>query len=57
MLPGGVRAVVSDLDGTIVLPGGQLSPATIASVQALRAGKDVIVDAPTGRRPFSAARR
>jgi hydroxymethylpyrimidine pyrophosphatase-like HAD family hydrolase len=46
----GVRAVVSDLDGTIVLPGGVLSPATIAAVQALHAADIAFVPA-TARTP------
>jgi hydroxymethylpyrimidine pyrophosphatase-like HAD family hydrolase len=50
VLPGGVRAVVSDLDGTIVLPGGLLSPATIAAVQALHAAGIPFIPA-TARTP------
>jgi hydroxymethylpyrimidine pyrophosphatase-like HAD family hydrolase len=45
VLPGGVRAVVSDLDGTIVLAGGLLSPATVSAVRALRAADIAFVPA------------
>ena len=50
MLPGRLRAVVSDLDGTIVLRGGGLSAATVAAVRALR-GAGVAFLPASGRTP------
>jgi hydroxymethylpyrimidine pyrophosphatase-like HAD family hydrolase len=50
VLPGRLRAVVSDLDGTIVPRGSGLSDATVAAVRALRAA-DVAFLPASGRTP------
>lgn len=53
---GSVRLVVSDLDGTLLGPDGQVSSATVEAVRAVRAAGITFVAA-TGRAPRSAMER
>ena len=51
-----VRLIVSDLDGTLLGPDGQLSPATLDAIRAVRQAGITFIAA-TGRAPRSAMER